>query len=523
MNRDFNEEPLFDCKKFKYIANSFPDALMLVDSTNGQIHQVNKTTVLLTGFEIGNLIHCSIFDLYEELSSVQQLQGLIRTSLEQPLLLHQLHLRKQDGNLIRVEINISYSQQYKKVLFVIRDQSAYQHIQLELKAKNEALKASALEHQRLSAIINAIDEGAQKKVGESYFKTIVRLLNKSLNADSTFIAKVNEEKNTAETLYWFNRSEELPNMIYPLEHTPCADVFTSKTCIYPDNVQEAFPFDQFFKDEHIVGYIGVPINQESHQKTNLILVSLFKSPIQRSEEKVKLLNIFSQRIKNESSRQLLAEHIQQQKENLLEKKILLKEIHHRVKNNMQVMTSLLSLQSSVLEDEKTKEIFKFSQYRINAMAMVHEMLYQSNEISKIDYQKYLDKLVAGLVSAMYKEEGKLELVVNAPNIQINLDTAIPLGLLINEIITNSLKYAFKGRESGKITLDLQKQTAPHLVLKIGDDGVGFPKDLNFKTIDSLGIKLIQKLAIQLKGNLQNDFEKPGTNYILHFQEIEQKS
>lgn len=205
---------------------------------------------------------------------------------------------------------------------------------------------------------------------------------------------------------------------------------------------------------------------------------------------------------------------------LTEKEILLKEIHHRVKNNLQVITSLLSLQSNFIEDEKTKGLFRYSQYRINSIALIHEMLYQSEDISKIDYENYIKIFVSGLISSMKGPENNVELIVDLPNIHLNMDTSIPLGLLINEIVTNALKYGIKDDNSGKITIALEKNKYPNFILKIGDDGEGFSEDITFQNSNSLGLMLINKLALQIKGTIKKDSSMKGTNYLISFQEIE---
>jgi len=211
------------------------------------------------------------------------------------------------------------------------------------------------------------------------------------------------------------------------------------------------------------------------------------------------------------------------KKTLAEKEVLLKEIHHRVKNNMQVITSLLSLQSSFIDDPNIKATFTYSQYRINAMGMVHEMLYQSDDISRINYENYLERLILGLIKAMKGSTNNINLDLQATDIHLNIDTAVPLGLFINEVVTNSLKYGFKGNSKGSITARLTKLDYPHFKLELGDNGCGFSKELDYKKSDSLGLILIHKLATQLMGTVERDHSKSGTNYILQFQEIESLS
>ncbi|MGB7394145.1 MAG: sensor histidine kinase [Pricia sp.] len=208
---------------------------------------------------------------------------------------------------------------------------------------------------------------------------------------------------------------------------------------------------------------------------------------------------------------------------LNERDILIKEIHHRVKNNLQVVASLLSLQSSFIKDEKMKMLFRYSQYRINSMGIVHEMLYKSNDLNRIDYGAYIKELVQTLIVSMKGNKSKIQLVTDVNEIYLNIDTSIPLGLIINEIITNSLKYGFPDREEGTITVSMSKLSAFSYKLNIGDNGTGIPDHINFRNTKSLGLKLIHKLALQLKGNIEKDSSKTGTNYIITFQEIEQTS
>ncbi len=208
---------------------------------------------------------------------------------------------------------------------------------------------------------------------------------------------------------------------------------------------------------------------------------------------------------------------------LSERDTLIKEIHHRVKNNLQVVASLLSLQSSFIKDEQIKMLFRYSQYRINSMGIVHEMLYKSNDLNRIDYGAYIKELVHTLILSMKGDKSKIALVIEVNNIFLNIDTSITLGLMINEIITNSLKYGFPDSKEGSITVKMKKLSTFSYELRIGDDGSGIPPHVNFRNTKSLGLKLIHKLTLQLRGNVEMDNSKIGTNYIIIFQEIEQTS
>ncbi|WMX16823.1 CHASE domain-containing protein [Aureispira sp. CCB-E] len=203
-----------------------------------------------------------------------------------------------------------------------------------------------------------------------------------------------------------------------------------------------------------------------------------------------------------------------------EQAVLLKEIHHRVKNNLQVITSLLSLQSSNIDNPKIKEIFSVSQYRINTMAILHEELYQSENLSTISYGEYLQKLVDYLIQSILGSNHQLEVSIDVPQtLKLNIDTAIPLGLLINEIITNALKYGLNQHQKGTVYISIIPQKYPTFKLLIGDNGKGFSDEINYKTTKSLGLKLIRQLVRQLSGTIEKSDAGSGTHYIILFKEI----
>jgi two-component sensor histidine kinase len=207
---------------------------------------------------------------------------------------------------------------------------------------------------------------------------------------------------------------------------------------------------------------------------------------------------------------------------LHEKDILLKEVHHRVKNNLQTVCSLLNMQSREVEDEQMKNLIKSSQNRVMAMAMVHEMLYLRDDLSTIDYKPYVFKLAEYLVKSVKGPDSKVKLAIDIPEIELGIDTAIPLGLLINETITNSLKYGIQDDAEGEIHIELKKDDENGYILTIGDDGIGISEAVDPKTTKSLGLKLIHNLARQLKGSITRDWSRKGTNYIVKFKDIGQE-
>ncbi|MFS4467423.1 sensor histidine kinase [Maribacter sp. 2210JD10-5] len=204
-----------------------------------------------------------------------------------------------------------------------------------------------------------------------------------------------------------------------------------------------------------------------------------------------------------------------------EKETLLKEVHHRVKNNLQTVSSLLSLQSRNIENGKMRTVLKGTQNRVISMAMVHEMLYMRKDIAHIEYHSYVRELSEYLLKSIRGVENDIVLNIDIPDVKLGIDTAIPLGLLINEIVTNSLKYGMP-EQGGEINIVLKKKPDKNFILHIGDNGEGFSDDINHTNTKSLGLKLIYNLTRQLKGTIKKDNDKKGTNYIITFQEIKEQ-
>lgn len=200
---------------------------------------------------------------------------------------------------------------------------------------------------------------------------------------------------------------------------------------------------------------------------------------------------------------------------LEEKEVLLREVHHRVKNNMQVISSLLSLEREEISDPAAREVFLTSQERIRAMVMVHEWLYRSSDLAHINLAEYAGELSEQLY-AMYGEGiGDINIEVEAAGVLVDIDDAIPCGLILNEIITNSLKHAFPGKCGGKIWVNASADETGAVTLRVGDDGVGMPPGVTPQTSPTLGLQLVTDLTRQMKGTLEVPRGK-GTEYIIRF-------
>jgi PAS domain S-box-containing protein len=205
-------------------------------------------------------------------------------------------------------------------------------------------------------------------------------------------------------------------------------------------------------------------------------------------------------------------------ESLQEKEVLLREIHHRVKNNMQVISSLLNLQSRHIQDPVVLEMFKESQRRIRSMALIHERLYQSSDLSRIEFSQYLRNLATHLFHSYQVDSSRIQLRLEAEEVHLNINTAIPCGLIVNELISNALKHAFPEGRSGTLGLDLRTEEGDGYVLRVKDDGVGFPENLDFRKTETLGMQIVSTLVNQIDGRLALE-SQGGTHFILEFNEL----
>jgi two-component sensor histidine kinase len=212
---------------------------------------------------------------------------------------------------------------------------------------------------------------------------------------------------------------------------------------------------------------------------------------------------------------------EQIKASLQEKEVLLKEIHHRVKNNLQIISSLLNLQSKYVSDTQALQLFIDSQNRVKSMALIHEILYQSRDISKIDFAEYI-KTISGQLFHSYGAYSKMiDLKINVENIMLDVDTAIPCGLIVTELVSNSLKYAFTDGRGGSIYIEFSNDKDDVLKLIVSDDGIGFPKDVDFGNLESLGLKLVVALANQLAGAVELE-RSGGTTFRITFVDDKRK-
>ncbi|MBI4301346.1 MAG: histidine kinase, partial [Chloroflexi bacterium] len=197
---------------------------------------------------------------------------------------------------------------------------------------------------------------------------------------------------------------------------------------------------------------------------------------------------------------------EQVKASLVEKEVLIKEIHHRVKNNLQIIHSMLNLQLLQVKDPQTVEMFKESQNRIYSMALIHETLYQSESMAKIDFSNYISRLISNLFYSYGVNGSFIRPILRVENVSLDIDTAIPCALVVNELVSNSLKHAFPASRhaegSGEICIELHREAGNKFILTVSDNGIGLPEDFEMHGYSTLGLKLVSALVNQLRGEIK---------------------
>jgi two-component sensor histidine kinase len=248
-------------------------------------------------------------------------------------------------------------------------------------------------------------------------------------------------------------------------------------------------------------------HQQTRKDLNTAKMHLQKEVVthQQTEQKVRhLTQLLQQEI-------TLHTHIKAQQDT---QKMLLKEIHHRVKNNMTMAISFIQLQMGQLYDQRDLALFQELEHRIYTMALLHEKLYTSQDASSVNLRIFLTDLSQSLLSSYALHPGQISLRIDVEEVSLTLDKAIPCGLICNEILTNALKYAFPDGRQGTILVKGQKRHDTY-VLIIQDDGVGLPEGVDIKTITSLGMRLVSMLA-QNMGNMRIGERTQGTSFIIEF-------
>jgi len=274
----------------------------------------------------------------------------------------------------------------------------------------------------------------------------------------------------------------------------------------------------FEEDRKVMSTLGpmiIPEEKFEDESGKVKWMQIIKVPLKVKDDKRQLLCIMT----DITARKLAEENI---RTSLKEKELLLQEIHHRVKNNLQIIVSLLKLQSKYIYDKRDLEIFNKSRARVETMALIHDKLYKSTDLENIDIGNYLCDLTTQILKAYGADSSQVNLNVKSDNVSVGIDTAIPCGLIVNELVSNSLKHAFRVNQTGNIEIKVYKEDN-NIVLYMSDDGVGLPKNFNLEETESLGLQLVTTLVKQLDGTIDIDSSRNGITLVMKFPKVVYKS
>jgi PAS domain S-box-containing protein len=279
--------------------------------------------------------------------------------------------------------------------------------------------------------------------------------------------------------------------------------------IPPDRIdEERMILERIGRGERIEHYETVRVCKNGQH----LPISLTISPIKDRVDRI----IGASKIARDMTERKRAE--EQIKASLREKNILLKELNHRVKNNLQIVSSLLSMQADDIVDAQARAKFRESQERIQSISLIHEKLYQSRNLNGIDMADYIQSLVNSLLHSYKVRPEPVAVTVDADRTPIRLDTAVICGLMLNELVTNALKYAFVGREKGTLRIGFREEEPGQFSLTVSDDGVGLPDGMDFHNAESLGLQLVNELTYQLHGTIELEQDQ-GTTVRIRFAQV----
>ena len=490
-------------EKYRTVVNSANDGIAIIQDQI--VEFVNPRLAEMGGYAPEEIVgHPYTQFLFPE--ELQNVQGLYdgRMAGDSAPSKYELHLHKKNGDFLFVEVNSSLIPYRNRpaVLIIIRDSTE--------RRRTEKLKDSIF---RISGAAISSDNL------EELFQSIHYVIADLMTARNFYIALYDQSLDLISFPYFVDTYDPTPSPKKPGRGLTEYVLRTGKPLLASP---EVFAELESRGEVESVGapsidWLGVPLNIDG-RTIGVLVVQTYTEGVRYGDEEKNILKFVSDQVAMTVHRKRAEAQIKAQ---LQEKDVLLKEVHHRVKNNMQVISSLLNLQSRQIKDPEVLEMFRESQRRIRSMALIHERLYQSSDLSRIEFSQYLRNLATHLFHSYKADSSRIRLKIDAEEVFLNINTAIPSGLIINELVSNALKHGFPEGRSGELDIDLHRVEGDGYVLQVKDDGVGFPEGLDFRKTGTLGMQIISTLVEQIEGRLELSREN-GTAFRVEFNELPRK-
>ena len=434
---------------------------------DGTILWANRAELILLGYSAQEYIGHNIAEFHIDETAIQDILDRLKKSVK--IDRYEARLRSKDGSTRYVSINSS----------VYREEGKFVHTRCVTLDMTQVKQVSELQ-ERLAAIVESSDDA---------------IISKDLHG---IIQSWNQG---AERLFGYSAGEMVGKHVSIL--------------VPPDAIDDGPNIlIRIARGERIDHYETKRVTKYG----KILAVSLSISPIRDTSGVVigasKVARDISERERYEQGLREAAVLLDRSHADLREREVLLEEIHHRVKNNLQVITSLLGLQARSIKDTATRQKFEESRYRIQAIAILHEILYKSASLAEIDFADYIRRLAEHLVR-FYGGSGRIRMQIKLDPLYCHRDVASPCGLIVNELLSNAFKYAFPGAKSGEVRVELQREPEGKIRLLVGDNGIGLPPDLNWETSPTLGLRLVRTLARQIEANVETD-GRNGTVFCMTF-------
>jgi PAS domain S-box-containing protein len=501
---NLTEEALRESEeKYRTVVNSANDGIVIVQ--DGLIQFTNPRLSEMSGYSTEEVLGRPFTNFLspKELPEIKKSYDLRMAGRDVPAK-YELVLHKKTGDPFFVEVNTSVISYKKKpaALIIARDFTA--------RKQTEKLKDSIFRISEAAISSESLDE---------LFQSIHRVISDLMPAKNYYIALYDPKADILSFPYFVDEYDPPPVPKKPGRGLTEFVLRTGKPLLASPEV-----FAQLVRRGEVesigapsIDWLGVPLNIDG-STIGVLVLQTYTEGVRYGEEEKDILKFVSDQVAMAVYRKRAEAQV---KVSLQEKDVLLKEIHHRVKNNMQVISSLLNLQSRHIQDPAVLEMFKESQRRIRSMALIHERLYQSSDLSRIEFSQYLRNLATHLFHSYQVDSSRIQLRIEAEEVHLNINTAIPCGLIVNELVSNALKHAFPEGRSGSLDLDLRRVAGDGYVLRVKDDGVGFPETLDFRKTETLGMQIVSTLVDQINGRLALE-RQGGTGFTLEFNELPQK-